>query len=75
MATCSKSKTMHLGYAAFPSRPSEQLAVRNALRYFPTDTHEELATEFAAELDAYGHIYMYRLLPSIVMRYSGVWHA
>jgi len=38
----------------------KQLAVRNALRYFPADWHEELATEFAKELKEYGRIYMYR---------------
>jgi len=39
------------------------LAVSNALRYFPTDWHEELAAEFLSELDEYGHIYMYRFRP------------
>tara|TARA_X000000368_G_scaffold154553_1_gene121810 strand:+ start:4776 stop:6791 length:2016 start_codon:yes stop_codon:yes gene_type:complete len=39
------------------------LAVSNALRYFPTDWHEELAAEFISELDEYGHIYMYRFRP------------
>ncbi len=41
----------------------KQLAVRNALRYFPKDWHQELATEFAEELKAYGRIYMYRFKP------------
>lgn len=39
-------------------------AIANALRYFPAETHAELAKEFAAELDTYGHIYMYRLRPT-----------
>lgn len=39
------------------------LAVRNALRYFPSDWHNELAKEFAEELNAYGRIYMYRFKP------------
>ncbi|XP_042886613.1 urocanate hydratase-like, partial [Penaeus japonicus] len=45
-----------------------QQAVSNALRYFPSSCHEELAPEFARELREYGHIYMYRLLPNIEMR-------
>jgi len=44
--------------------PSEcRLAVSNALRYFPAETHSELAPEFAEELNTYGHIYMYRFMP------------
>ncbi|XP_014671522.1 PREDICTED: urocanate hydratase-like [Priapulus caudatus] len=46
----------------------QQLAVKNALRYFPPDSHEVLAPEFAAELINFGHIYMYRFLPAIDMR-------
>ena len=30
-------------------RPEQKLALRNALRYFPEELHEELAPEFAAE--------------------------
>jgi len=41
----------------------KQLAIRNALRYFPENWHEELATEFAEELKEYGRIYMYRFKP------------
>lgn len=41
----------------------KQLAVRNALRYFPKDWHQELALEFAEELKEYGRIYMYRFKP------------
>lgn len=49
--------------------PTEQkLAVRNALRYFPPATHVELAAEFADELREYGHIYMYRFMPTIAMK-------
>ncbi|KAI9558627.1 hypothetical protein GHT06_015415 [Daphnia sinensis] len=49
--------------------PTEQkLAVRNALRYFPSATHVELAAEFADELRDYGHIYMYRFMPTITMK-------
>ena len=42
----------------------KQLAIRNALRYFPKEWHQELATEFAQELTDFGRIYMYRFKPS-----------
>ncbi len=45
------------------SKEEKQLAVRNALRYFPKEWHEELAVEFAQELKEYGRIYMYRFKP------------
>lgn len=41
----------------------KQLAIRNALRYFPKKWHEILAPEFAQELKEYGRIYMYRFKP------------
>ena len=41
----------------------KQLAIRNALRYFPKDWHAELSKEFAQELKDYGRIYMYRFKP------------
>ncbi|MGE4289026.1 MAG: urocanate hydratase [Salinivirgaceae bacterium] len=44
--------------------PAERkLAIRNALRYFPSRHHALLAKEFAEELDTYGRIYMYRFRP------------
>lgn len=43
------------------------LALKNALRYFPTSWHEELAAEFARELAERGRIYMYRFRPSYPM--------
>ena len=46
----------------------KQLAVRNALRYFPKEWHRELATEFAQELKDFGRIYMYRFKPSYHMQ-------
>ena len=46
----------------------KQLAVRNALRYFPKAWHQELATEFAQELKDFGRIYMYRFKPSYHMK-------
>ncbi|WP_342609182.1 urocanate hydratase [Vibrio tritonius] len=41
----------------------KKLAIKNALRYFDKKHHELLAQEFYAELEAYGRIYMYRLMP------------
>ena len=43
----------------------KQLAVRNALRYFDSKFHAELAPEFAQELDKYGRIYMLRFRPVV----------
>jgi len=45
------------------SLEEKQLAIRNALRYFPKAWHKELAIEFASELKEYGRIYMYRFKP------------
>ncbi|MBN2054150.1 urocanate hydratase, partial [bacterium] len=45
----------------------KELAVMNALRYFPRDWHNELADEFARELRERGRIYMYRFRPSYPM--------
>ena len=41
----------------------KQLAIKNALRYFPKAWHSELASEFANELKEFGRIYMYRFKP------------
>ncbi|EGG22531.1 urocanate hydratase [Cavenderia fasciculata] len=52
-----------------PGRPvkldsfDKKLAIKNALRYFPTIHHQVLGKEFLDELDKYGHIYMYRFRP------------
>ena len=45
----------------------KQLAIRNALRYFPENWHQELSVEFAQELQDYGRIYMYRFKPNYKM--------
>jgi urocanate hydratase len=45
----------------------KRLALKNALRYFPVKHHEELAKEFAEELEKYGRIYMYRFRPDYEM--------
>ena len=41
----------------------KRLAIRNSLRYFPKEWHQELAIEFLSELKKYGRIYMYRFKP------------
>lgn len=45
----------------------KKLALRNALRYFPKELHEQLIPEFMNELKTYGRIYMYRLRPRYAM--------
>ncbi len=45
----------------------KKLALRNALRYFPSSWHKELAREFLEELNNYGRIYMYRFKPDYPM--------
>ena len=52
---------------AILSKEEEKLAVRNALRYFPKEWHQELAAEFLEELRKYGRIYMYRFRPQYEM--------
>ena len=49
------------------SKEEKQLAVQNALRYFPSAWHFVLAKEFAQELQEYGRIYMYRFKPDYEM--------
>lgn len=41
----------------------KELALRNALRYFPSELHSSLLPEFAEELESYGRIYIYRYRP------------
>ncbi len=45
------------------SSDEKKLALKNALRYFPKEQHEELIVEFKEELDLFGRIYMYRYRP------------
>lgn len=45
------------------NREEKQLAIRNALRYFPKSLHAALVPEFAEELRTYGRIYMHRFRP------------
>ena len=49
------------------SAEEKQLALRNALRYFPKELHAQLLPEFTQELKDYGRIYMYRLRPRYAM--------
>jgi urocanate hydratase len=44
-----------------------KLALRNALRYFPSSLHAILLPEFKEELATYGRIYMYRFRPAYAM--------
>ena len=46
------------------TREEKKLAIRNALRYFPTHMHNTLGPEFTKELATYGRIYMYRFMPN-----------
>jgi len=46
----------------------KKLALENALRYFPVEWHEVLATEFLEELKTFGRVYMYRFKPSYEMK-------
>ncbi|WP_107039649.1 urocanate hydratase [Brumimicrobium mesophilum] len=46
------------------TKAEEKLALKNALRYFPSEQHAELLPEFKEELETYGRIYMYRLRPN-----------
>lgn len=54
------------------SSDEKQLAVRNALRYFPKEWHQELAQEFAQELKDFGRIYMYRFKPNYELKARAV---
>ncbi len=45
------------------SKEEKKLALKNALRYFPSHWHQELANEFLEELNEFGRIYMYRFIP------------
>ena len=49
------------------SLDEKKLALRNALRYFPQEQHEELIEDFLEELTTYGRIYMFRYRPDYKM--------
>ncbi|POY37007.1 urocanate hydratase [Solitalea longa] len=48
-------------------KEEKKLSLRNALRYFPEQWHQELAAEFLEELEKYGRIYMHRFRPDYAM--------
>ena len=50
------------------SNEEKELALKNALRYFPAEQHAELAEDFAQELKEYGRIYMLRYRPNYEMK-------
>lgn len=50
------------------TKEEENLALRNALRYFHPKFHAELLPEFRQELYEYGRIYMYRFRPDYEMK-------
>ncbi len=50
------------------SRAEKVLALKNALRYLPTEWHAELAPELAKELEQDGRIYLRRLRPHYPMK-------
>ena len=66
-------KSLDTNIAHAPRRPmvldetEKRLAIKNALRYFPPEWHEELASDFLDELEQFGHIYMHRFRPNYPM--------
>ena len=46
------------------SEADKALAIKNALRYIHPDHHEQMAKEFAQELEEHGRIYGYRFRPA-----------
>ena len=70
-ADCDLSKPPHID-PTVPHAPNRltrlneterELAITNALKYFHKDLHDKLRPVCAHELDTYGHIYFYHLLP------------
>ncbi|MGM9476738.1 urocanate hydratase [Pedobacter sp. GSP4] len=63
-----KTRNTQLSHApvrkAVLNTAEKKLSIKNALRYFPKAWHVALAQEFLNELENYGHIYMYRFMPS-----------
>ena len=52
---------------AILNKEEQILALKNALRYFPSQFHPTLAQEFNEELTKYGRIYMHRFRPTYEM--------
>ena len=64
----------HAPKRPYKASPQEvERALLNALRYFPPHLHSLLAPEFLQELNSYGHIYMYRFMPSRSMPQIKAW--
>ena len=70
------------GYRRAPRREShlteadKALAIKNALRYIHPDHHEQMAKEFAQELEEHGRIsvsYTHLILSSCVRLLSAFW--
>ena len=51
----------------------KELALKNALRYFPKNQHAELAEDFAKELKKFGRIYMLRYRPNYEMKARSIY--
>ncbi len=49
------------------TQAEKKIALKNALRYFDSSLHAQLAPEFLQELHDYGRIYMYRYQPDYDM--------
>jgi len=54
------------------SKEEKILALKNALRYFPSHQHKILAPEFNNELITYGRIYMYRYQPDYEIKAGNI---
>lgn len=54
------------------SEEERKLALKNALRYFPKEQHEELVKDFSEELENYGRIYMHRYRPDYNLKAKNI---
>ncbi|CAI4222114.1 unnamed protein product [Auanema sp. JU1783] len=67
-----KERSNNIAHA--PKRPcplnehEKKLAIRNILRYVPSEHHELLASEFKKELEDFGHIHAYRFMPNFSLK-------
>ena len=50
------------------TRSEKQLALKNALRYFPKNQHKILISDFLSEIETYGKVYMYRYKPKYIIK-------
>ncbi len=42
-----------------------EIAIKNHLKYFVKDLHPQLTKIFQAEMEKYGHIYMFNYMPKV----------